>query len=92
MTVRNESNLGADVAAMRRPHGAESGEIGKREGTRMKTCRHCNSIEADNTYICSVCQRALPPAGPSRRTLQKTALTVGIPIVVWVVMTQLLGR
>ena len=57
----------------------------------MKTCRHCNSIEADNTYICSVCQRAMPFAGPSTRTLQKAALTVAIPIVVWVVMTRLLG-
>jgi hypothetical protein len=57
----------------------------------MKTCRHCNSVESDNTYVCSVCQRALLPAGPSRRTLQKTALTVAIPIVVWVVMTRLLG-
>jgi hypothetical protein len=57
----------------------------------MKSCRHCHSIELDSTYVCSVCQRALPPPGPSRRTLQKTALTVAIPIVVWVVMTRLLG-
>ena len=57
----------------------------------MKSCRHCNSVETDNTYVCSVCQRALPPAGPSLRTLQKTALTVAIPIVVWVVITRLLN-
>ena len=57
----------------------------------MKTCRHCNSVESDNRYVCSVCQRALPPAGPSMRTLQKTALTLAIPIVVWVVTTRLLG-
>ena len=63
----------------------------KLEDARMKTCRHCHSVESDNTYVCSVCQRALLPAGPSRRTLQKTGLTVAIPIVVWVVMTRLLG-
>ena len=63
----------------------------KLEDARMKTCRHCNSVESDNTYTCSVCQRALLPAGPSRRALQKTALTLAIPIVVWVVMTRLLG-
>jgi hypothetical protein len=57
----------------------------------MKSCPHCNSIEPDNRYVCSVCQRAIPPAGPSRRTLQKTALTLAIPIVVWVLMTRLLG-
>jgi hypothetical protein len=57
----------------------------------MKSCRHCNSVELDNTYVCSVCQRALLPAGPSRRTLQKAVLTVGIPIVVWMVMTRLVG-
>ena len=62
------------------------------EDARMKTCRHCNSVETDNTYVCSVCQRALLPAGPSRRTLQKTALTVVIPAVVWVVMTRLLAQ
>ncbi len=58
----------------------------------MKSCPHCNSVEPDNTYVCSVCQRAMPPAGPSRRTLQKTALTLAIPIVVWVVMNRLLGH
>jgi hypothetical protein len=63
----------------------------KLEDAQMKTCRHCNSVESDNTYVCSVCQRALLPAGPSRRTLQRTALTVAIPIVVWVVMTHLLN-
>ena len=57
----------------------------------MKSCPHCNSVETDNTYVCSVCQRALPPKFPSRRTLQKTGLTLAIPIVVWVVMTRLLG-
>jgi hypothetical protein len=85
------NNLGADVAQMRRTRRADSGEMVKLEDGRMKTCRHCNSVESDNTYVCSVCQRALLPAGPSRRTLQKTALTVAIPIVVWVVMTRLLG-
>jgi hypothetical protein len=56
----------------------------------MKSCRHCNSVEPDNAYVCSVCQRALPFQGPSRRALQKTGLTVAIPIVVWEVMTRLL--
>jgi hypothetical protein len=57
----------------------------------MKSCPHCHSVEPDNTYVCTVCQRALPPKLPSRRTLQKTALTLTIPIVVWVVMTHLLS-
>ena len=57
----------------------------------MKNCPHCNSIEPDNKYVCSVCQRAIPPAGPSLRTLQKTALTLAIPVVVWVVLTRLLS-
>jgi hypothetical protein len=56
----------------------------------MKQCRHCSSVEPDNAYTCSVCQRALPFGRPSTRTLQKTALTVTIPIVVWEVMTRLL--
>jgi hypothetical protein len=57
----------------------------------MKSCRHCNSVEQDNVYVCSVCQRAMPFAGPSRRAMQKTGLTLGIPVLVWVVMTRLLG-
>jgi hypothetical protein len=57
----------------------------------MKSCPHCNSAELDTTYVCTVCQRALPPKGPSRRTLQMTGLTLAIPIVVWVVMTHLLS-
>lgn len=63
----------------------------EREGTSMKSCRHCNSVEPDNTYTCSVCQRALPFKGPSRRAVQKTAITVAVPIFVWVVMTRMLG-
>jgi hypothetical protein len=55
----------------------------------VKTCRHCNSVETVNTYVCSVCQRTLLTEGPSRRTLQNTALTVVIPVLVWVVMTGL---
>jgi hypothetical protein len=58
----------------------------------MKSCPHCKSVEPDHTYVCSVCERALPPKGPSTRTLQKMALTLTIPIVVWVVMTHLLGQ
>jgi hypothetical protein len=57
----------------------------------MKSCRHCSSIEPDNAYTCSVCLRALPFKGPSRRALQKTAITITIPILVWVVMTRVLG-
>jgi hypothetical protein len=57
----------------------------------MKSCRYCYSVEPDNVYICSVCQRTLPFKGPSRRTLQKAGLTVTIPVVVWEVMTRLLG-
>jgi hypothetical protein len=57
----------------------------------MKSCPHCHSVEPDNTYVCTVCQRALPPKLPSRRTLQKTGLTLAIPIVVWIVMTRLLS-
>jgi len=61
------------------------------KGARMKSCRHCNSVEPDNAYVCSVCQRTLPFKGLSRRTLQKTGLTVAIPIVVWQVMTRVFG-
>jgi hypothetical protein len=56
----------------------------------MKSCRHCGCVEPDNAYVCSVCQRTLPFKGPSARALQKTGLTLVIPIVVWVVMTRLL--
>jgi hypothetical protein len=57
----------------------------------MKRCRHCGSIEQDSTYVCSVCQHTLPFNGPSRRALQRMALIVAIPIVVWEVMTRILG-
>jgi hypothetical protein len=57
----------------------------------MKSCRHCKSVEPDHAYVCSVCQHTLPFHGPSKRTLQKAALTVTIPVVVWEVMTRLLG-
>lgn len=57
----------------------------------MKSCRHCNSVEPDNAYICTVCQHTLPFKGLSSRTLQKIGLTVTIPVVVWEVMTRLLG-
>jgi len=57
----------------------------------MKTCRHCGCIEPDNAYMCSVCDRPLPFQGPSGTFLRKFALTVTIPILIWVVMTRLLG-
>jgi hypothetical protein len=56
----------------------------------MKTCRHCGRIEPDNVYMCPACDRPLPIRGPSARLLQKAALTLGIPVVVWELMTRLL--
>ena len=57
----------------------------------MKTCRHCGNSDSDDAYRCSVCQRALPIRWPSELALRKAALTVVIPVFVWVVMTRLLG-
>jgi hypothetical protein len=57
----------------------------------MKTCRHCGCIEPDNAYMCSLCDRPLPFKGPSELLVRKAALTVAIPIVVWIAMTRLLG-
>jgi ribosomal protein L40E len=55
----------------------------------MKVCRHCGSVEQDDAYRCSLCQRALPLRMPSELALRKAGLTVLIPALVWVVMTRL---
>jgi hypothetical protein len=57
----------------------------------MKACRHCGSAEPDNVYTCSVCERTLPFKWPSQMVLRKAALTVVIPIFIWVVMTRLIA-
>jgi hypothetical protein len=57
----------------------------------MKTCRHCGRAEPDNVYMCPTCDRPLPIKWPSQFTIRKVALTVLIPILIWVVMTRLLG-
>ncbi len=57
----------------------------------MKTCRHCGSAEPDNVYTCTVCERALPFKWPSQMARRKAALTVVIPIFVWVVLRRLIG-
>jgi hypothetical protein len=57
----------------------------------MKTCRHCGSAEPDNVYTCTVCEHALPFKWPSQIARRKAALTVVIPILVWVVLTRLIG-
>jgi hypothetical protein len=57
----------------------------------MKTCRHCGSAEPDNVYRCTVCERSLPFKWPSQMARRKAALTVVIPIVVWMIMTRLIG-
>lgn len=57
----------------------------------MKTCTHCGSAEPDSVYRCSVCQRALPIRWPGEMALRKAALTVVIPVFVWMIMTRVLG-
>ena len=57
----------------------------------MKTCRHCGRIEADNVYMCPSCDRPLPINWPSLVLLEKAAITVLVPMIVWAVMTRLLG-
>jgi ribosomal protein L40E len=56
----------------------------------MKVCRHCGSLEQDDAYRCSLCQRALPLRMPSELSVRKAGLTVLIPALVWIVMTRLL--
>jgi hypothetical protein len=57
----------------------------------MKSCRHCGSVEPDDVYRCSMCERPLPIEWPGEIALKKAALTVVVPIFVWVVMTRVLG-
>jgi hypothetical protein len=57
----------------------------------MKTCSHCGGQEPDNVYMCPLCDRPLPIKWPSSLVLQKAALTLLIPVLVWVMMTRLLG-
>jgi len=57
----------------------------------MKTCRHCGRTAPKNVYICSTRDRPLPFTAPTPRLLGKIGMTVGIPLVVWEVMTRLVN-
>ena len=57
----------------------------------MKACRHCGNAELESAYRCSVCERALPLRWPNGMALKKAALTLVVPLAVWVIMTRLLG-
>lgn len=57
----------------------------------MKTCRNCGLTHPDNVYICPVCDRTLPFNGPSPLAIKKAGITILVPILVWIVMSRLLG-
>lgn len=56
----------------------------------MSTCRVCG-LETPGFGTCPVCGTRLPLVGPSWLTWRKILLAILIPVVVWKVMTALLG-
>ena len=57
----------------------------------MKQCAYCGLAAEDRAVVCPLCGQRLPGSLISGLALRRLALAVLIPLLVWIVMTRLLG-